>query len=141
MNFLSLFVLIPLVMLLGLWLARDVKGVRAVMVTGSSLLLILAGYLTITFLGDRAAGATGEMLYTASVNWFEPLHIKYSVGVDGISVAMLLLSADKRQGKPNALLCKRYGVSAVEVVSDFDDVHGLTTSTIEDTEDAAHQEG
>ena len=90
MNFLSLFVLIPLVMLLGLWLARDVKGVRAVMVTGSSLLLILAGYLTITFLGDRAAGATGEMLYTASVNWFEPLHIKYSVGVDGISVAMLL---------------------------------------------------
>ena len=50
MNFLSLFVLIPLVMLLGLWLARDVKGVRAVMVTGSSLLLILAGYLTVTFL-------------------------------------------------------------------------------------------
>ena len=49
--------------------------------------------------------------------------------------------ADKRQGEPNALLCKRYGVSAVEVVSDFDDVHGLTTSTIEDTEDSAHQEG
>lgn len=93
MNFLSLFVLIPLVMLLGLWLARDVKGVRAVMVTGSSLLLILAGYLTVTFLGDRAAGVTDEMLYTASFNWFEPLHIKYSVGVDGISVAMLLLSS------------------------------------------------
>lgn len=80
-------------MLLGLWLARDVKGVRAVMVTGSSLLLILAAWLTITFLGDRAAGATDEMLYTASFSWFEPLHIKYSVGVDGISVAMLLLSS------------------------------------------------
>ena len=93
MNFLSLFVLIPLVMLLGLWLARDIKGVRAVMVTGSSALLVLAAYLTITFLGDRAAGQTGEFLYTASFSWFEPLHIKYSVGVDGISVAMLLLSA------------------------------------------------
>ena len=93
MNFLSLFVLIPLVMLLGLWLARDVKGVRAVMVTGSTLLLLLSAYLTFTFLGDRAAGATDEMLYTASFNWFEPLHIKYSVGVDGISVAMLLLSS------------------------------------------------
>ena len=80
-------------MLLGLWLARDVKGVRAVMVTGSSLLLILAAWLTFTFLGDRAAGATVEMLYTASFSWFEPLHIKYSVGVDGISVAMLLLSS------------------------------------------------
>ena len=80
-------------MLLGLWLARDVKGVRAVMVTGSSLLLILAAWLTFTFLGDRAAGATDEMIYTASFSWFEPLHIKYSVGVDGISVAMLLLSS------------------------------------------------
>ena len=55
MNFLSLFVLIPLVMLLGLWLARDIKGVRAVMVTGSSALLVLAAYLTIIFLGARAA--------------------------------------------------------------------------------------
>lgn len=93
MNFLSLFVLIPLVMLVGLWLARDVKGVRGVMVAGSTALLLLAVYLTITFLGDRAAGATDEMLYTTSFNWIEPLHIKYSVGVDGISVAMLLLSA------------------------------------------------
>lgn len=93
MNFLSLFVLIPLVMLVGLWLARDVKGVRGVMVAGSTALLLLAVYLTITFLGDRTAGATDEMLYTASFNWIEPLHIKYSVGVDGISVAMLLLSA------------------------------------------------
>lgn len=80
-------------MLVGLWLARDVKGVRGVMVAGSTALLLLAVYLTITFLGDRAAGATDEMLYTASFNWIEPLHIKYSVGVDGISVAMLLLSA------------------------------------------------
>lgn len=82
-----------MVMLVGLWLARDVKGVRGVMVAGSTALLLLAVYLTITFLGDRAAGATDEMLYTASFNWIEPLHIKYSVGVDGISVAMLLLSA------------------------------------------------
>lgn len=93
MNFLSLFVIIPLVMLLGLWLARDVKGVRAVMVTGSSALLLLAVYLTVTFLGDRAAGLTDEMLYTAQIPWIEPLHINYSVGVDGISVAMLLLSS------------------------------------------------
>lgn len=32
MNFLSLFVLIPLLMLLGLWLAKGIKGVRTVMV-------------------------------------------------------------------------------------------------------------
>ena len=80
-------------MLLGLWLARGLKGVRTVMVIGSSALLLLAAWLTVTFLSDRAAGLDAEMLYTASFTWFEPLHIKYSVGVDGISVAMLLLSS------------------------------------------------
>ena len=93
MNFLSLFVLIPLLMLLGLWLAKGIKGVRTVMVVGSSALLVLAGYLTLFYLSDREAGATAEMLYTASVDWITPLHICYSVGVDGISVAMLLLSS------------------------------------------------
>lgn len=92
MNFLSLFVLIPLLMLLGLWLAKGVKAVRTVMVVGSSALLALAIALTVQFLTDRAGGATQEMLYTAAFTWFEPLHIQYSVGVDGISVAMLLLS-------------------------------------------------
>lgn len=93
MNFLSLFVLIPLLMLAGLWAARGLKAIRAVMVVGSSALLVLATWLTITYLSDRAAGATAEMLYTAKAMWFAPLHIYYSVGVDGISVAMLLLSA------------------------------------------------
>ena len=91
--FLSSFVFIPLLMLLGLWLSRNINQVRGVMVAGSTALLILAAYLTIRFLGDRAAGADAEMLYTGALTWFEPLPIKYSVGVDGISVAMLLLSA------------------------------------------------
>mgnify|MGYP004481333035 FL=1 len=93
MNFLSLFVLIPMVMLLGLWLAKGVKAVRGVMVVGSTALLALAIYLTLDFLGQRAAGNDAEMLYQASFTWFEPLKISYHVGVDGISVAMLLLSA------------------------------------------------
>src|SRR5574344_494648 len=92
MNFLSFFVLIPLLMLLGLWLAKGTKGIRAVMVVGSSALLALAIALTVKFLTDRAGGNTAEMLYTAAFDWFTPLHIQYAVGVDGISVAMLLLS-------------------------------------------------
>ena len=93
MNFLSIFVLIPLLMLLGLWLARDQKSIRGVMVAGSTCLLILSAVLTVLFLQERAAGNTAEMLFTASFDWITPLHIKYSVGVDGISVAMLLLSS------------------------------------------------
>lgn len=82
-----------MVMLLGLWLAKGVKAVRGVMVVGSAALLALAIYLTIDFLGQRAAGNDAEMLYQASFTWFEPLKISYCTGVDGISVAMLLLSA------------------------------------------------
>ena len=93
MNFLSIFVLIPLLMLLGLWLARGQKSIRGVMVAGSTCLLILSAVLTVLFLQERAAGNTAEMLFTASFDWITPLHIKYSVGVDGISVAMLLLSS------------------------------------------------
>ena len=93
MNFLSIFVLIPLLMQLGLWLARDQKSIRGVMVAGSTCLLILSAVLTVLFLQERAAGNTAEMLFTASFDWITPLHIKYSVGVDGISVAMLLLSS------------------------------------------------
>ena len=93
MNYLSIFVLIPLLMLGALWLARDIKQIRGVMLTGSSLLLVAAGVLTVLYLQARAAGDTAEMLFTDSVMWYPSLHIGYSVGVDGISVAMLLLSA------------------------------------------------
>lgn len=93
MNILSLFVLIPLLMLAGLWLARTLNQVRGVMVTGASLLLVAAVWLTVAYIGQRNAGAAQEMLFTDSITWYAPLHICYSVGVDGISVAMLLLSA------------------------------------------------
>ena len=93
MNVLSLFVLIPLLMLAGLWAARSIGRVRGVMVTGASLLLILSVWLAADYIGLRRSGAAGEMLYTASVSWYAPLHICYSVGVDGISVVMLLLSS------------------------------------------------
>ena len=93
MNILSFFVIIPLLMLGALWAARNINQVRGVMVVGSSLLLALSVYLTIDYLALRQAGATAEMLYTASTSWYAPLHICYSVGVDGISVAMLLLSS------------------------------------------------
>ena len=50
MNILSLFVLIPLLMLGLLWAARSLNQVRGVMVVGSTLLLALSVYLTIDYL-------------------------------------------------------------------------------------------
>lgn len=62
MNFLSIFVLIPLLMLAGLWAARGIKAIRGVMVTGASALLIASVVLTFMYLGERSAGNTAEML-------------------------------------------------------------------------------
>lgn len=93
MNLLSLFVLVPLLMMLGLWVSRNIKQIRAVMVTGATLLLGLAVTLLGLYIQQRTAGNNGEMLFTDSLVWYAPLNICYAVGVDGISVAMLLLSA------------------------------------------------
>lgn len=80
-------------MMLGLWGCRSTRQIRTVMVTGSTLLLALSIYLAADYTALRAAGASEEMLYTASLSWYEPLNICFSVGVDGISVVMLLLSS------------------------------------------------
>ncbi len=79
--------------MLGLWLSKSARQVRAVMVAGSSLLLALAAVLVVRYLGLREVGEQAAMLFTASHVWYAPLNIHYAVGVDGISVAMLLLSA------------------------------------------------
>lgn len=92
-NILIYFVVIPLVMLGLLFLCRDMKQIRTVAVVGSSALVALSIYLTVDFLQLRAAGVNDIMLYTGSWMWFRPLNIHLAVGVDGISVVMLLLSA------------------------------------------------
>ena len=95
MSILTFFVIIPVLMLLGLWVARNLNQVRGVMVVGASLLLALSVYLTITFIQMRQVMPADQfpMLFTASHTWFKPLNIAYAVGVDGISVVMLLLSS------------------------------------------------
>jgi NADH-quinone oxidoreductase subunit M len=80
-------------MLLGLWLSRNLNQVRGVMVVGATALLGLSIWLTVYFVQQRAAGNTAQMLLTYSIPWFRPLNIAYSIGVDGISVVMLLLSS------------------------------------------------
>lgn len=80
-------------MLVALWMSRGMKQIRTVMVAGSTLLLALSVYLTIDFIALRNAGITDAQLYTDSWSWYTPLNICYSIGVDGISVAMLLLSS------------------------------------------------
>ena len=79
--------------MLGLWASRNINQVRGVMVAGSTLLLALSVYLVFDYIGLRKAGEAAQMLYASSMPWFEPMNICLSFGVDGISVAMILLSS------------------------------------------------
>ena len=92
-NILIYFVVIPVIMLAGLALCRNIKQIRAVAVTGSLALTALSIYLLVEYLGMRAANPDAQMLFTGAWDWFKPLHIQLAVGVDGISVAMLILSS------------------------------------------------
>ena len=94
-NPLIYFVVIPVVMMLGLYLSRNMAQIRAVAVTGSLCLLGLSIWLLVDYLGLRAAGADGVMLYRGDWTWFAagPFNVNLSVGVDGISIAMLILSS------------------------------------------------
>ncbi len=92
MNILSCFVLIPVVMLLLLFVCRNIGMIRAVMVTGATVLLTLAAVLSIQFIQQRAV-STDEMLFVADTVWYSSLNIHYTVGVDGISVMMIVLSS------------------------------------------------
>lgn len=93
MNFLSIFVLIPFLMMMGLFFAKSRNQINAIAATGSVVLLILTAILTFMYLDARAAGDTALMLFRADTVWYAPFNIHYAVGVDGVSVAMIILTS------------------------------------------------
>jgi NADH-quinone oxidoreductase subunit M len=72
---------------------NNMKAVRTVAGTGASMLLALAIYTVYLFISERNAGNTAEMLFRTDMMWYPAWNIHLSVGVDGISVAMLMLSS------------------------------------------------
>lgn len=90
---LSFLILVPLLTALALLPAKGIKQVRTLSLAGASLQLILVLFLLYFYQQERSAGNTASFLFEYNYTWYAPLHINYHVGVDGISVAMLLLTA------------------------------------------------
>ena len=93
MNILSLFVVVPVLTIVGILFTKDFRGARVVSAIGMSIQLVLAAALVLMYLGARKAGVSDEMLWTADYMWFPSLNIHYAIGVDGIAVAMIGLTA------------------------------------------------
>jgi NADH-quinone oxidoreductase subunit M len=93
MNFLNLFVIIPLVTVAAILMMKDYKGAKIAAAIGMGVQLILAAVLIFWYLALRKAGITDEFLFRTTWTWFESLNIGYNLGVDGVSVAMIGLTS------------------------------------------------
>ncbi len=93
MDILSSLVLVPVLMLIAFIPCRNIQQIRTVAVIGAAIELILTLAVLFMFYSERNAGHTDAMLFMRDVVWFPSLNIHYAIGVDGISVLMLLLTS------------------------------------------------
>lgn len=90
---LYILILLPLLTLLGVLLVREPKQARWISLGGAVLQLGASAMLLFNYYQERTAGNQTLMLFESRVSWFAPLHIDFHTGVDGISIAMILLTA------------------------------------------------
>ncbi|MDR3704750.1 MAG: NADH-quinone oxidoreductase subunit M [Paludibacteraceae bacterium] len=93
MNFLYLFVILPLLMMCGVAVLKQAKQVKILMLVGSGIILLTSFVLLYLFLQARAIDSVSPMLFRSDLMWYSAFNIKFSVGVDGISVLMIILSS------------------------------------------------
>jgi NADH-quinone oxidoreductase subunit M len=86
-------IIVPALTALMVMAARGQSQVRTLAAAGMGIQLLQSIYLLYNFLKDRAAGNTDVVLYSTHYDWYPSLHISFDVGVDGISVAMIMLTS------------------------------------------------
>ena len=89
---LLLLLLIPLVTGIVVLLAAKQQA-KWIALAGSAVQLILSFALFAAYNKERAAGNKDQFLYELQYNWFPSLNISFHLGVDGISIAMIMLTA------------------------------------------------
>lgn len=87
------FILIPLLTAVLILLARNPSQVKVVALTGAAIQMMVAILLFIVYKNDVAAGNQAQMLFEQQYNWFPAWNISFHIGVDGIAVSMILLTA------------------------------------------------
>ena len=93
MNFLYLFVIVPLLMMACVAVSKDATTIKRIMAVGSGIQLVLSFVLLAWFVDLRSSGVEDAMLFRSDLVWYPDLDIQMSLGVDGISVLMIVLSA------------------------------------------------
>ncbi|SNR72804.1 complex I subunit 4 family protein [Lutibacter flavus] len=92
MDILSLFVIVPVLTILILGFTKGLKQARIVSMVGSIIQLGMSINLIFAYFKERKINEE-IMVFTKDYVWFEQFNIHYAIGVDGISVALLLLTS------------------------------------------------
>ena len=92
MDILTSLILIPVLTVLALLFCKELKNIRVIAAVGMTIQLLQAIRLVFIYLAERASGNDSEMILKKSYQWFDSINIQYAVGVDGISVLMILLT-------------------------------------------------
>jgi len=93
MTNLTLLIVVPLLTALAVLLCQNDKQIRWTAFIGSIIQLCLTSTIMFSYFAERAAGNVSQMLFESRYTWFKALNIEYYVGVDGISIAMIMLTA------------------------------------------------
>ena len=92
MDILTLFVVVPVLVILALVFTKDLRQARIVSMAGGLVQLGMAINLLFAYFRERAVNDS-VMLFTRDLVWFEQFNIHYNIGVDGISVSLILLTS------------------------------------------------
>ncbi len=92
MDILSLFVVVPVLVILALVFTKDLKQARIISMIGALVQLGMAVNLLFAYFRERAVNDS-IMLFNRDMVWFEQFNIHYNIGVDGISVSLILLTS------------------------------------------------
>jgi len=92
MDILSLFIIVPIITILALVFAKGLKQARIISMIGSMVQLGMSINLAFAYFAERDTNSD-IMVFTKDVVWYKEFNIHYYIGVDGISVALLLLTS------------------------------------------------
>jgi NADH-quinone oxidoreductase subunit M len=89
---LLLLLIVPLIAAIGIMLSPRVSAVRQISLAASLVQLVLVGWLLFQMLNSRSVSA--QSLYFEQVyQWFPSWNIQFHIGVDGIAISMMILTA------------------------------------------------
>jgi NADH-quinone oxidoreductase subunit M len=93
MSILWFFILIPVLTISAIVMTRDNKSARVAAACGMFLQLLMAITLLFMYFAERKSGNTADILFLTDHVWFQSLNIHFLTGVDGIAVAMIMLTS------------------------------------------------